>query len=359
MTLPNKKNSLFLSLEGPWEKSVHPIWLGSTILLLRNIEKFNFPEKLNLEKQQQILSVTKNGFLKNPFLKKGKIIQAEALSANEKEFLSEHFLSNENFLQTQAGQAFVIDETGQFLATLNLKDHLVLQMIDPQEDLENTWNHLVKIENHLNASLNFSFSPRFGFLTSDLNQCGTGLIVHIFLHLPALCATGNLETSIQKIEEEGITQTGLQGDPNAIIGDIVVFHNLYSLGLTEEAILSSMRTLATKLSAEEKTLRQQLKKRTDAQVADIKDKVSRAYGILLHSYQIEAVEALQALSLVKLGLDLGWIKGAAQSHLNSLFFSCRRAHLSCQSEQPIPQEEIPHQRAAFIHQALKGIELLI
>ncbi len=60
-----------------------------------------------------------------------------------------------------------------------------------------------------------------------------------------------------------------------------------------------------------------------------------------------------------MGLDLEWLKGTSQSVLNNLLFACRRAHLLCHYGQEISQEELPHRRAEFIHQALKGLELLI
>jgi protein arginine kinase len=78
---------------------------------------------------------------------------------------------------------------------------------------------------------------------------------------------------------------------------------------------------------------------------------------LIHSYQIEAVEALNAISLLKLGVDLRWVLGITMEQLNLLFFNCRRAHLLCQFKEKIPQEEILHKRAEFIHKTLKGVEL--
>ncbi len=293
-------------------------------------------------------------------LKQPKLIRAEDMPPIEKEFLFEHFLSNQSFHQAHAGEAFVLDGSGEFFAAFfNLKDHLLLELIDVKEELESTWGRLVKIEMDLNKSINFAYSPKFGFLTADPTECGTGLIVFVFLHLPVLLYTNRIEAIIKKSREEGIEQTGLQGNPEEVIGDIVVFHNNYTLGLTEENILTSLRTLATKLVVEEKSARQHLKQNNEAELAEIKDKVSRAYAILLHSYQIEAIEALQAVSLVKLGLDLNWLKGADQAALNKLLFSCRRAHLLCHYEHKISQEELPHKRAEFIHSALKGLELLI
>jgi protein arginine kinase len=151
----------------------------------------------------------------------------------------------------------------------------------------------------------------------------------------------------------------LQGDPTEFIGDIVAFHNSYTLGVTEENILSTLRMLATKFVMEEIGKRKSFKVGNETEVAEIKDKVSRAFAILMHSYQIEAIEALEAISLVKMGLDLEWCKGTTQAILNRLFFACRRGHLLCHYGEKISIEELPHRRAEFIHQTLHGLELLI
>jgi protein arginine kinase len=359
MSRPEKNNPPLLSNQTPWNNNANTIWLGSTLTLQRNLEKFNFPGKLATDKRTQIISLITRDLLASNQLKKPKLIRAEDMPPIEKEFLVEHFLSNQSFHQAHTGEAFVLDESGEFLAVLNLRDHILLEWIDPREDLENSWDRLVKIEMALTKSVSFAFSPKFGFLTSDPMQSGTGLIATIFLHLPLLLYSNRLEEILKKNKDDDVEQTGLQGDPNEVIGDIVAFHNSYTLGVTEENILSSLRTLATKLVVEEKGMRQHLKQGNESEVAEIKDKVSRAYAILVHSYQIEAIEALQSLSLMKMGLDLGWLAGTSQITLNNLLFACRRAHLLCHYGQKIAHEELPHRRAEFIHQTLQGLELLV
>ena len=274
----------------------------------------------------------------------------------DKEFLVEHFLTTQSFQQSGAGEGFILDESGEFLGLVNIGDHLVLQWIDTHEELETVWNRLVKIETQLYKTINLAFSPKFGFLTSDPTQCGTGLVVKLFLHLPALMASDRLEETLKKIKEDGTELTGLQGNPNEFIGDICVFQNAYTLGVTEENILTSLRSLTTKILMEEKSTRKDLK---NDNASSMKDKVSRAYAILLHSYQIEVIEALNAISLVKLGVDLEWISGINMEALNRLFLNTRRAHLLSQYGSKINHEQIPHKRAEFIHQALKGANLLI
>ena len=352
----NQKNNSVICNPKPWSENSNSIWLGSTLSLLRNLEKFKFPGKLPIDKRKQIISLLSKDLLGSELLTQPRLIKAEEMTPLEKEFLVEHFLSNQNFHQAYSGEAFVLDDTGEFLGLINLRDHLMLTWIDWQENIEGTWDKLVKIETALHKNINFAFSPKLGFLTSDPGQCGTGLVIHVFLHVPGLIYSHHLSEVIKKHKDDGIEQTGLQGDPQEIIGDIVAFHNQYTLGLTEENILSSLRTFTTKVLVEEKSARAQLKQENSS---EMKDRVSRAYAILLHSYQIEAIEALQAISLLKLGLDLEWLTGATHANLNELLFNSRRAHLLCRSSEKVSQEEIAHKRAEFIHRALKGISLHI
>ena len=105
----------------------------------------------------------------------------------------------------------------------------------------------------------FAFSSKFGFLTCDPTQCGTGLVATVFLHIPLLLQSNRLEEIIKKHKEDNVEQKGIHGDPHDIVGDIVAFHNSYTLGVTEENIIHSLRILATKIMAEEKSLRQHFK----------------------------------------------------------------------------------------------------
>lgn len=351
-----EKNKRFplLAKNNPWAHNANSIWLGSAMTMLRNLEKFKFPGKLITDKRKQILSLLGKELLSSEWLKQPQLFKAEDLSPIDKEFLVEHFLSHQSFQQAYTGEAFILDETGEFLGILNLREHLTLQWMDFKEELENTWDRLIKLETHLNQNLNFAFSSKFGFLTSDPTQCGTGLVLYVFLHLPGLIYTGNLSGVIDKYKDEGIIQTGLQGNPEDVIGDIVVFHNAYTLGVTEENILSSLRTFTTKILVEEKSIRSKIKQENQSLM---KDKVSRAYAILLYSYQLEAVEALNAISLLKLGIDLEWVVGIDHMTLNRLFIDCRRAHLICHYGEKINQEELSHKRADFIHQNLKEASL--
>lgn len=353
---PKENQNLILKQKKPWDDNRNDIWLASTLSLFRNVENFMFPAKMSSDRRKQIVPLLTKELLKNSEFKNPIFYKAEDLSPNIKLFLVEHFLSTFSYQATYAGEGFLLDETGQLLCTLNIHDHLHLHLIDVKGEIERTWNQLIKIEMEVGKAFNYCYSPRFGFLTSNPAYCGTGLNISLFLQPTALIHTGKIDEFIEKNGDKSIAITGLQGNPTEIIGDVLAIKNQYTLGINEENIISTLRAFATKLLLEETTARHEIKQQDNAVM---KDKVSRAYGVLIHSYQIDAVEALNAISLVKLGSELGWLKGATTAQLNQLFFNCRKAHLVDNFSEEIKQEELPHKRAEFIHKSLQKLQLKI
>ena len=341
----------------PWENEVNPIWPASSFLLHRNLSQSFFPPKMNEKEALQVLELLKEAFNKATELTEPTFLKAELLSALDKEFLFEHFLCQEAFQNTSTGQALVVDNSARFLALFNVQDHIQLQVIDCQNEWEKTFSRLASLEAQIGSALNFAYSSKFGYLTADPSFCGTALQVSIYLHLPALIHTGQLQETLLKHKEENVLAASMEGPIDGIVGDLLVLRNPYTLGLSEENILQGLQSSAMKLMALEKTLRTHLKQENNA---EIKDQVSRAYGLLCHSYQLHAKETLSALSLIKLGLDLGWIEGITDSKLNEIFFKCRRAHLShLFQDKIIDPGELPRKRAEYIHKSLQTVKPLL
>lgn len=352
----NNNSDPVLQLRRPWDNSDNAVWLASTLSLLRNVEKFKFPMKLDAERQRQLIGVLSKDLMDTSLLKNPIILQAESATPLQKQYIVEHFLTPESFQQAHGGEAFVIDDTGEFFATLNVRDHIHFQLLDSQGELESSWNRLVQIEAELGKYVTYAFSPKYGFLTSDFNQCGTALNVSVFLQVPALVHTNQIDSVLERLMDDSLTVTGIQGNPTEIIGDVIVVQNNYTLGITEENIIASLRAFTTKMMVEENTAKSKIK---HEESAEIKDRVSRAFGILIHSYQIEAIEALNALSLLKLGQQLGWTTGISLQELNRMFFNCRQAHLICWCGDKVKPEELLHKRAEYIHQTLEKVKLTI
>ncbi len=343
-------------LKNPWEKHTHNVWLASNLALTRNVQKFKFPHKLDKARESQVVSLIFESLAKSSDLSKPELYRSEDIGPLQKEFLLEHFLIADSFYQAHAGEGFVIDESGEFLAVLNVHDHLQLNILDTQQEIEKSWNKLAKIETHLSKTLDFGFQPRFGFLSSNPRQAGTALTISLYLHIPAIIHTGELPELLEREKDEEVDAVGLQGKTTEMIGDILVAHNTCTLGLTEEYILTTMRMWATRAVVAEITIRKKLMEQNNE---NLKNKVARALGLLTHSYQLEAIEALNAVSLVKLGIEIGWILAPPQINMTQVLFNCRRAHLIGQLESKVEIPELPRKRAEYLHQIAGQLTLAI
>jgi len=340
-----------------WEQENNPLWPASTFILRRNLAKFPFPSKLDENSMRQVEGILATALTSISHLDTPTFLKAEELSALDKEFLYEHFLCRESFQNMSKGQAFVVDRSSRFLALINSEDHLQLHLVDSKGDWEKAWAFLSEIDTALSSSLEFAFSPRFGYQTSDLGFLGTGLEIFCYLNLPALIHTKELEETLLKQKEEGIDAGGILGTPEDLVGDLVVLNNRYTLGVSEDHILHALHSTSSKLILAEKAVRDHLKQEASV---DMKDHVARAFGLLVHSYQLQAKEAMNALSMLKFGLDLGWVEGISLQKIRELFFNCQHAHLTyALKRQEISHEEVAKKRAEYLHAHIKNIQLKI
>ena len=279
----------------------------------------------------------------------------EELKAWEREYVLEHFLAPSNSQNLSCHSGMIIDQSGNFLAIINAEDHLVLHAIDSHFDWQQTWEKLSAIEIALSQKHAFAYSHKFGYLTSDISHSGTGLTAQAFLHIPALIHLHQIDEVLSKALHEEVKVLDLTNQNN-FIGDIAIIQNRFTLGLTEDHILEGVHKSAYKLMNLEKELRLELSKNPQGLIVD---KVSRAIGLLMHSYQIETKEALAALSFIKLGLDLNWVSGLSDQEMNALFLEIRRAHLTVFSDENISKDQLPYTRAAFLQKVLKPIRMTL
>lgn len=347
---------LFLEDLSPWNENPNSVWLASTILLNRNIENYNFPVKLVQERRKQLVALIGKEMGEFPVFDQPKLLKSEDCTPLDKEFFVEHCLTNEGFIQATQGEAFIFDRTGKSILTVNIEDHLHFHYIDIKGELEKGLSALAALETKIGKTFSYAFSPRFGFITSNPYFCGTGMVLSLFLQISGLLHGGTWNTVKESLIDDSIEISGLLGKQDELVGDLIVVRNQYTLGVNEESIVSTLRTFATKILAEENNARNKIRQ---ANNAEIKDKVARAYALLMYSYQIETVEALNEIALMKFGLEMGWIQGVTLTELNALFFSCRRAHLLRRQNEKVPMEEVAHKRAELIHSTLKNVTLTI
>ena len=334
-----------------WDDGQNPIWIGSTLHLYRNLSLYKFPSKMSSAEMSGSFKAIAETLQKANFT----CFPAEELSVLDKELLFERFYCSQGFQEAGVGQGFAVDPQGQTLITIHHRDHLQFHRMDSSEDLMAIYLSLCQTDDAFGSTHLYAFSPRFGYLTSDPLLCGTALEARLFLHVPALRHTEGLKEVLQTLTDEQIVPLSLEGSLGDLVGDFLVLKNRYTLGISEETTLSLLKTTALKIVTTEKAARSALKANPSAQ---IKDFVGRAFGLLMHSYQLHPKETLDALSALKLGVDLGWVSGITPQTINTLILQLRRGHLTHLLHlETIEPEPLSHKRAEWLHEELKSVSL--
>lgn len=340
MNLPNNLKTL----DSLWKNNSNSIWLATTLSLHRNINKFIFPKHLETEKKKILSELISKAIYSSNILKKPTLLSYETMQALEKEYLYEHFLDFTPAKDSLRGESFLFDESGEILIKLNVEDHLDIRIVETKGNLEKSFEKIESLSQAIEQEISFAFSNQFGYLTEDTAKCGTGLVVQAFLHIPAIIETHDMESLIQNGQHEGVLISSILGSKEKMLGDMIVVKNRWTIGTTEESILSSVRTIALAITSYEKEKRNELQ-RAPKKNESLFDQLGRVVGTMKFCYTIDTSEALRALSMAKLGVEIGWLEGTTIEELNRQFFEVRRAHIALSLGIASTQEDINHERA--------------
>jgi protein arginine kinase len=336
----------------PWLQNTNPIWLGTQVALSRNVEQLHFPKHLQLEQQKQVYTLLSNLLTHQKEFEGGVLKRGDECQPIDREYLIEHFFLPVNQIESGPGNGFLLNSLGSLLGCFNLDNHLTLYGIEKEGHFEKLSHSLIHLQETLQKNIGFAFSNRFGYLTSQPELTGCGLKVRALLQLSALIHTKELDAVLESEKKEGIEALPFFKERSEWTLDTVAVENRYCLGITDEGILASIRLFVEKLIDKEQKKRAEIQSKPSE---ELKDKVSRSFAVLKHSYQIDAKEAMNALSLIKLGVLLGWVHGVEISALNELLFRIRRAHFLKGSQENISPDALLHRRADYLQQKLQPL----
>jgi len=139
-------------------------------------------------------------------------------------------------------------------------------------------------------------------------------------HLPGLSLLGKSDEAFAAASTLGASVRGPFGEDGEAVGDVYQISNAVSLGKSERQIVALLSATLTLLVTDEQVARERLWKEKRSM---IRGKVSEA-GAALHAAQrLSAKEALEILSLLRLGAALGTATGVTPRVFNELLATLR------------------------------------
>ena len=250
--------------------------------------------------------------------------RSNELTDLEKQILVERHLISRELSGSEQGGGVVINKDQTFSVMINEEDHLRIQILRSGFQLKKAWNAINDLDSSLEESLDFAFSPTLGYLTACPTNLGTGMRGSAMMHLPALVIGGQMEKIVRAVNQLGMVVRGLFGEGSDASGSIFQISNQTTLGESEEDIIKRLHSALQSIIEHELNARAKL---LEADAGKIFDKVGRAYGILQNSHLLSSSEAMNLLSLIRLGVDLGVFTDAYRSVIDRLFIEAQPGHL--------------------------------
>ncbi len=344
-----KRRSEILS---KWMEGTGPeadVIISSRIRLARNLKGLTFTRLASEEQQKEVLQLAREAFRKHEEFSRFQLYEMASLPLVFRQVLIEkHLVSPLLARESPYGALFL--EDGEALSIMvNEEDHLRIQCLLPGLQLKKCWEMASRLDDCLEEMVGYAFDEELGFLTACPTNVGTGLRVSVMLHLPALSITRQLSWILSAVNQVGLAVRGLYGEGTEIVGSIFQISNQITLGQSEEEILENLHGITAQLIAQERQMREKLLSKNREKLAD---RAGRAYGTLKHCRLIGSQEAMQLLSDLRLGVDLGLLNEVSGGILNGLLVISRPGCLQYLKGRQLDSHERDLERARQIQKYL-------
>jgi protein arginine kinase len=347
------KFSNVISTAGEWlrgEGPHHQIVISSRVRLARNLQSRAFPGWAKKAERTAILELIKPRVEELPEMQDSFSELLQDLSALEKQVLVERHLISREHAAKSVGSAIVMNRRQTLSIMINEEDHLRMQSIRSGLQLKQAFKLVDKIDSALESKLEFAYDQRLGYLTACPTNVGTGMRASAMLHLPGLVLSDLINQVIQAVSKIGLAVRGLYGEGTEAMGNLFQISNQTTLGEKEDEIISRLSKVIETIIEKEHDARQVLiQKKSNT----LWDQIGRAYGVLTYAHAMTSKEALNLLSIIKLGVDLGAFPEDRRLPIDELFIDTQPAHLQKSSQQKLNAEERDHLRAEIIRDRLK------
>lgn len=338
---------------GEWLRGVgpmHEIVISTRVRLARNLRGFPFLSRAEAKQRTEIADTVQAAISKASGLESYLHVDVETIEELDRSLLVERQLISRQHAEGTGARRVAFHPTEVSSLMINEEDHLRLQVMCSGLQLEKAWEQIDVIDDAIDEQLEYEFHAQYGYLTACPTNVGTGIRVSVMLHLPALRLTNELERVVQAAKDMKLAIRGLYGEGTEALGDFFQISNQITLGRSEQEIIDDFgRVVIPKIVEYEKSARDALLK---SRLHALDDKIHRAIGKLQTARLMSSNEAMQCLSHLRMGVNVGRISSVDLQTVNELFLQTQPAHLQKLQGERLNGEQRSVARAALIRARL-------
>jgi protein arginine kinase len=317
--------------------------LYSKVRLARNLADSPFPNRMNKDIRKavskKIYATIKSSDLANEFdmINLSSVSKAKAYSYAEKQLISKEFAKNQEL------SSFMLSKEESVSIMLCEEDHIKINSFTAGQDLQTAYQKANKIDDIFIYGLQLAYNDKFGFLTASPINLGTGLKASLVLHLPALVQKDAIYKLSSMVGKLGLSLRELY--PNGA-GDMYILSNQVSLGISEKSAIDNLNAICDQIVKQERSARDELKENID-----FEDKIYRTLGILKTARRLELGEFLDNLSMIRLGISLGYFD-LDYKVIGDMLYTLQNATLLDSAQADLTEQMCAKLRAQIVREKL-------
>jgi len=336
--------------------------ISTRLRLVRNLADFPFCVKLKADDKDRVASLIYYAFSEDESF---HYIKFSEISAPGREILSDKNIikNTKNFNCS----AILLNSDECTSAIVNDVDHLKISSFTAGLDPEKLIERVYKTDEFLQTKLQFAASYEFGYLTSRIKDCGTGMKISIRVFIPSIVLSGKFDDIVSLVQEKNyiikpLYKSGEKADFSNCIFDI--YPTCCAEG-TELDQMASIQSIGMLILKTERKIRAEF---ADNNPTIVFNFVKRSYARAEYSLLLSYEETVNIISAIKWGLQTKVLTGISENELNSLYYRTKHGHLLYLSdnfafsfEKDIKSDlelQIQRLRAVVIQQAFEKISFI-
>lgn len=286
--------------------------------LVRNLADFKFPQKMSLDETRRLVSLVDDAFsYDNNFI---------FLPENKENSLGSAILRENSMIGNSPFSAIEINSSKTIICLINELNHIKIINFCSGFDCENIMKNVYEVDENLQKKLQFAASVDFGYLTSQIKDCGTGLKISLRVFIPSLVLSGKFDDFVNNLTEQKFCfRPIVNPDKTTVFENFFfdVYPAFCEVG-TELEQLAQIQAIGMHILKTERKFRQEFAENNPIIVLNfIRSNFAKAINSLLLSYE----DAMNAISIVKWGIQTDVLTGISETDLNSLLYLLKQNHL--------------------------------
>lgn len=319
---------------------------SSRVRLARNVKGYTYGQ-LNEQQQKEIADRVWEAVRAAPAIASAfHRHQVRPGLAETQQLVENHTISP---ALAQRGGWVIVSEGGGASIMIGEEDHVRIQILGsglcPRECLAEAQRLAALIEH----SVPMDFDEKLGYLTACPTNLGTGLRVSVMLHLPMLTAAGAMQSITGWAGRQGCAVRGAYGEGSGAEGGFYQLSNQVTLGVSEDTLCARVIEVASHMLEQEERARQLAREQDEI---GLTDKLCRSVGVIQTARRITTAEALECLSDILMGLQMGILCGITAPEVCAAERAIRPATLTVRAGKALTPAARDALRADFLREAV-------